>query len=138
MSKQASGGNKKRTRRPRVAHHIMLQESRKERWLKRLAKDKKAQRKRKHFDKPLDLSWQNVKPYPHIRPITIENEYKRYRATKGHQGLNPNPKTRKDENPWVTHQFWTGTFPITELMEKPIQYSTPMSKRGCGSSRNCV
>ena len=67
---------------------------------------------------------------------SIEDMYKTYRVTKGRQGLNPNPDKRQPENPWVTQTRkvkpgifvanpMTGRFPITELMSKPIQYSTP-------------
>ena len=121
MAGQASsGGNKKRPGRPRKPHKIMQQEKRKERWLAALAINKKAQHPRKRDHNVLDLSHEHIIP-KEIRPRTFEDLYKTYRVTKGRQGLNPNPETRQKENYWVTHRS-IARFPITELMEKPIQY----------------
>jgi len=123
MSKQASGGNQKRPRRPRAAHKIMAQEKRQEKWLAKLKVNPKSQRSRKRDVDVLDLSHEHVIPKD-IRPATLEDMYRSYRVTKGRQGLNPNPDTRGDENYWVTHRSNT-RFPITDLMEKPISYSKP-------------
>ena len=134
MSKQSMGGCKKRPRRPRAAHKILAQETRKEKWLAKLKNNPKAQKPKKR-GLVLDLSHEHVVPKD-IRPTTIEDMYKTYRVTKGRQGLNPNPDKRQPENPWVTQTRqvkpgifvanpMTGRFPITELMSKPIQYSTP-------------
>lgn len=121
MPKQASGGNKKRKRRPRATHKILAQENRKAKWLRRLKVDPKAQRSKKRVP-AMDFSHENVEPLPHIRPTTFDIEYKKYRITKGRHGLNPSPEHRQDENPWVTHHFWCSSFPIGELMEKPMRY----------------
>ena len=123
MTKQASGGNKKRPRRPRKLSCILRQEKRKEKWLAKLKVNPKAQHPRKRDDKVMDFSLDHITPKD-IRPKTFEDMYRTYRVTKGRQGLNPNPNTRKEENYWVTHRA-SFKFPITELMEKPIQYSTP-------------
>ena len=122
MSKQASGGNQKRPRRPRAAHKIFAQGKRKEKWLRKLEANPKAQHSRKR-EKAFDISHEHITPKD-IRPATLEDMYRSYRVTKGRQGLNPNPDTRKEENYWVTHPSIT-RFPIIELMEKPIMYSKP-------------
>lgn len=139
MSKQASGGNKKRKRRPRAAHKILKQEQRKEKWLAKLKSDKTAQRRKSKSKYSLKIEVPRINEKRHF---TLDELYKTYRKTKGRQGLNPNPKTRQDENLWVIGKFqkkqkdgriiWStkqhylgGRFPITSLMEKPIQYSKP-------------
>jgi len=124
-NQQKSGGNRKHPRRPRPAHMILKQERRLEKWLRKLKSDPKAQRPRKRAYNVLDLSVENVKPLDHIRPTTFDNEYRSYRITKGRRGLNPSAEHRQDENPWVINKLWVGRFPITSLMEKPIQYTKP-------------
>ena len=144
MPKQQSGGNKKRPRKPRYQHSILKQEERKGKWLKAVASDKTIQKPKRKVATTLTSWHENVIPKS-IRPVTIEDQYRSYRKTKGRQGLNPNPKTRQEENIWVHGRYqqkkddgnviWStkqhylgGRFPITELMEKPIQYSKPTRK----------
>jgi len=122
MPKESMGGNKKRKRRPRPQHKILAQEKRKEKWLRHLKRDSKAQHKRKRAQYTLNIE---KDAECRVRPVTFEDMYRSYRVTKGRQGLNPNPTTRQKENPWVLHDHWCGRFPITELMEKPIRYSKP-------------
>jgi len=140
MAEQKSGGNKKRKRKSRYQHSILRQEKRKAKWLNILHGNSKAQRPKKKIATTLTF-WENVTPKK-IRPVTFDEQYKSYRKTKGRQGLNYNPVKRQDENIWVKgryqkrgldgniiwdskHHYLCGRFPITELMEKPIQYSKP-------------
>jgi len=120
MSKQAAGGNKKRKRKPRPQHKILAAEIRKEKRIRHHAVNPKFNKKSKKYGIIFDFGT----PKCHIRPTTFEDMYRTYRVTKGRQGLNPNPTTRQDENPWVVHiAIWCGVFPIQDLMEKHIQYS---------------
>lgn len=144
MSKQASGGNKKRKRRPRAAHKILKQESRKEKWLARLKDDKTSQNRRHKVSLVKKLDVEILLPNDK-RKYTFDDHYKSYRKTKGRQGLNPNPKTRQPENIWVIGKYqkktkdgrivWStkqhylcGRFAITDLMSKPIKYSAPVKR----------
>ena len=56
---------------------------------------------------------------------TFEEDYKLYNKTRGQQGLNPKPDSRRDEN--ITYLRRNSIFnvirrvPIGELMERPIR-----------------
>ena len=121
MANQQSGGNKKRPRRPRAAHKVLAAGIRKEKRIKRHKLNLKLNRKSRKYGFKLDFGT----PEDKVHPATFDNMYSTFRKTRGRQGLQPDPDERQDENLWVTHPFWCGRFPITELMEKPIQYSSP-------------
>jgi hypothetical protein len=48
---------------------------------------------------------------------TFEEEYKEYRKSRGRRGFNPDPNSREPD----ACRIIMGTFPIGELMEKPIR-----------------
>ena len=122
MANQKSGGNKKRTRRSRVANNIFAQGKRKEKWLTKLKNNPKIQKKKKRDKVSLPIHETIINATCTIRPITFEEQYKLFRKTKGRKGLNPNPDKRGEENYYLTHPEITSKFPITSLMEKPIKY----------------
>ena len=111
-------------RRPRAAHKIIAADKRKEKRIKHYVVNPKFNKKSKKYGMKFDFGT----PEDTVHPATFDNMYSTFRKTRGRQGLQPNPEHRQDENPWVTHYAWCGRFPITELMEKPIQYSSPHGK----------
>ena len=114
----------KKARRPRAAHKIVAADKRKDKRERKLANDKTYSRKSRKYGMTFDFGT----PEDKVHPATFDNMYSTFRKTHGRQGLQPDPEKRQKENPWVTHYFWCGRFPITELMEKPIKYSTPDGK----------
>ena len=114
----------KKARRPRAAHKIVAADKRKEKRIKHHAVNPKFNRKSRKYGMTFDFGT----PEDKIHPATFDNMYSTFRKTRGRQGLQPDPEKRQNENPWVTNPFWCGRFPITELMEKPIKYSSPHGK----------
>ena len=65
---------------------------------------------------------------PEAKIYTLEDEYKTFRRTRGHRGLNPDPEKRQDENPmcYMRNHVVNGTtrfFPIGECLSRPIRRS---------------
>ena len=114
----------KKARRPRAAHKIVAANKRKEKRVRKLANDKTYHCKSRKYGMKFDFGT----PEDKVHPATFDNMYSTFRKTRGRQGLQPDPEKRQDENPWVTHPLWCGRFPITELMEKPIKYSSSHGK----------
>lgn len=130
MSKQKSGGNKKRPNDSPSRRKYKLEGRAELNKLKKAKKQKaiEAGLKSKKPNKGLRAAQKVVvihKTAPsNTRAKTFEEDYRDYQKTRGSRGLSPSPDKRKLENPRVLAKdsvLSTGRFPIGELMEKPIK-----------------